>query len=73
MEGQTNFVLKTLYRTNTEKENNDLVNLVKSGLSNLENEIEKMSEDDIEIEKPDKIVLLEVFLSLMDRINKDKD
>ena len=73
MEGQTNFVLKTLYRTNTEKENNDLVNLVKSGLSNLENEIEMMSEDDIEIEKPDKIVLLEVFLSLMDRMNKDKD
>ena len=73
MEGQTNFVLKTLYRTNTEKENNDLVNLVKSGLSNLENEIEMMSEDDIEIEKPDKIVLLEAFLSLMDRMNKDKD
>ena len=30
--------------------------MVKSGLSGLKNEIEKISDDEIEIEKPDKIV-----------------
>ena len=30
--------------------------MVKSGLSDLKNEIEEISDDEIEIEKPDKIV-----------------
>ena len=33
-----------------------LVSLIKSGLSDLKNEIKKMSEDETKIEKPYKIV-----------------
>ena len=35
--------------------NNELLNVIKSGLSDLKDEIKKMSEDEKEIEKPDKI------------------
>ena len=38
------------------KNNKDLVNVIKSRLSDLKNEIKKMSENKIEIEKPNKIV-----------------
>ena len=40
-------MLKTVNNTNNRKKKNDLVNVIKSGLSDLENEIEKMSEDEI--------------------------
>ena len=49
-------MLKTLYNLNDRKKNNQLVNKIKSGLSDLENEIKKMSEDKIKIEKPYEIV-----------------
>ena len=49
-------MLKALYNLNDRKKNNQLVNIIISGLSNLENEIEKMSEDEIKIEKPYEIV-----------------
>ena len=49
-------MLKTLYNLNDKKKNNLLVNTIKSSLSDLKNEIEKMSEDEIKIEKPYKIV-----------------
>ena len=49
-------MLKFLYNLNDKKENNELVNVIISGLVDLENEIEKMSEDEIKIEKPYKIV-----------------
>ena len=49
-------ILKTLYNLNDRKKNNLLVNTIKNGLSDLKNEIKKMSEDEIEIEKPHKIV-----------------
>ena len=39
-----------------ENKNNKLVNIIKSGLSDLKNEIEIMSEDEIKIEKPYEIV-----------------
>ena len=38
------------------KNNKDLLNVIKSRLSDLKNEIKKMSENKIEIEKPNKIV-----------------
>ena len=38
------------------KNNKDLVNVIKSRLSDLKNAIKKMSENKIEIEKPNKIV-----------------
>ena len=49
-------MLKTVNNTNNRKKKNDLVNVIKSGLSDLENEIEKMSEDEIIIKKPYEIV-----------------
>ena len=38
------------------KKNYDLINVIKSGLSDLINEIKKMSKNEIKIEKPHKIV-----------------
>ena len=49
-------MLKTLYNLNDKKKNNLLVNTIKSSLSSLKNEIEKMSENEIKIKKPNEIV-----------------
>ena len=38
------FMLKTLLNRNGKKKNNELVNIIKSGLKDLEEEIEEMSE-----------------------------
>ena len=38
-------MLKSVYKTNDQKNNNKLVNIIKSGLSDLENETEDMSEE----------------------------
>ena len=38
-------MLKVVYNTNDKKKNNDLINVIKSGLSDLKDEIEKMSGD----------------------------
>ena len=35
-------ILKAVYNANDAKENNDLINVIKSGLSDLKGEIEKM-------------------------------
>ena len=67
-------MLKTIYNTNDRKKNNDLVNVIKSGLSDLKNEIENMGEEEKETEKPNKIVdIVEKFLSLMIEPKEDKD
>ena len=49
---------KKLYETKNKKENNELVNVIKSGLIDLKDEIEKMSEDEKKkiIKKPDEIL-----------------
>ena len=39
-------MLKSVYKTNDKKNNNKLVNIIKSGLSDLKNEIENMSEEE---------------------------
>ena len=49
-------MLKNLFNLKDRNKNNLLVNTIKSGLIDLKNEIKKMSEDDIKIEKPNKIV-----------------
>ena len=49
-------MLKTLYNLNNKMKNNLLVKTIKSGLIDSENEIKKMSEDEIKIENPYKIV-----------------
>ena len=46
-------MLKSLYNLNDRKKSNLLVNTIKS---DLKNEIKKMSENEIKIEKPHKIV-----------------
>ena len=56
-------ILKAVYTTKTRRTNEKLVNGIKAGLSDLKNEIKEMSDDEIEIEKPDKIVdIFEKFL-----------
>ena len=45
---------KKLYKIKNEKENNELVNVVKSGIIDLKYEIKKMSETKKRNEKPDK-------------------
>ena len=49
-------MLKIVYTTNDKKENNKFVDVIKSGLSDLKNEIEKMSENEKIIKQPNKIV-----------------
>ena len=49
-------MLKALYGIDDRENNHTLVKIIKSELNDLENEIKKMSEDEIRIEKPDKIV-----------------
>ena len=65
---------KAAYSTNNRKENEKIVNVIKSGLGDLKNEIKEISDDEIEIEKPDKIVdINKILLSLIDKIKKGKD
>ena len=47
---------KQLFKTKNENKNNDLVNVIKSELIDLKKEIEKASEEEIKIEKPNEIV-----------------
>ena len=49
-------MLKSVYKTNDKKKNSTLVNIIKSRLSDLKNEIEDMSEEEKEIEKPSEII-----------------
>ena len=49
-------ILKYLHDLNDKTKNNKLVNIIKSGLSDLKNRIEKMSKDEIKNEKPYEIV-----------------
>ena len=49
-------MLNVVYSANNKKKNNDLINVIKSELSDLKNEIEEISEDGIQIKQPDKIV-----------------
>ena len=49
-------MLKSAYSTNNRRVNEKLENVIKGGLSNLKLKLQKMSDDEIEIEKPDKIV-----------------
>ena len=64
-------MLKALCTMNDRKKNSDLTILIKSGLSNLKNEIENMSEEEKDIEKPNKIVyILEKILEFNDRTQR---
>ena len=39
-------MLKLVYKTNDKKKNSELVNIIKSGLSDLKNEIKDMNEEE---------------------------
>ena len=49
-------MFKLLYTTKDKTKNDELVNVINSGIQNLNKEIEKMSEDEKKIEKPDEIL-----------------
>ena len=49
-------MLKAVYTTNDKKKTNRLVNVIKSGLSDLKNGIEDMGEKEKEIEKPNEVI-----------------
>ena len=64
---------KQLYKIKNKKENNELVELIRVRWSNLIDEIEKMSEDEKETEKPDKILkIAEEVLDFNKKIRKQQ-
>ena len=58
-----------LYRTNDKEKNNELVSMINSGLKDLKEEIEKMSNEEKEIEDPESIV--EIVKGIL-KFNKQK-
>ena len=61
---------KQLYKIKNKKENNELVELIRVRWSNLIDEIEKMSEDKKETEKPDKILKIVEETLIFNRENR---
>ena len=60
-------MLKTVYNTNDKKKSNDLVIMIKSGLNELKREVQNMSEEEKEIEKPNEIIdIVEKILEFND-------
>ena len=49
-------MLKAVYNTVNKNKNREIINVIKSGISDLKYEIKEMYEDQIEIEKQNKIV-----------------
>ena len=49
-------MLRELYRMKNKRKTKELVDLIKSGLRDLKDEIKRVSENEIEIEKPDIMV-----------------
>ena len=64
-------MLKAVYNTNSKMKNTDLINVIKSGLSDLKDEIKEMSEDEIKIEKPHKTVNSVENILEFDRRNQE--
>ena len=61
---------KQLFKIKNKKENNELVNIINSGLIDLRDEIEKMSEDEKETEKPNKILEIVEEILTFNRENR---
>ena len=49
-------MFKAVYTINDKKKNNNLVSVIKSGFSDLRNEIKNMGVAEKEIEKPNEII-----------------
>ena len=65
-------MLKTLYNLNDRNKNNQLVNMIKRGLSDLKNEIKKMSKNEIKTEKPYEIVDITEKILKFHKQNKER-
>ena len=67
-------MFKLLYKTNNKKKNKELVNMTKSGLSDLESEIENIDEEEKKLKIQMKYqTLLKNFLSLITKCNQEKE
>ena len=65
---------KKLFEIKDKNKYNKLVNVIKSGLIDLENEIKKTSKEEIEIEKPDGTVkIVKKILEFNRKIKKNQD
>ena len=62
-------MLKVVYTIYDKKKNNELVNVIDSGLGDLKNEIKDMSDKEKQVEKPNKIVDI---VEKIRRFNKQK-
>ena len=66
-------LVKQLYETKNKKKYNKLVNVIKSGLIELKDEIKEMPKEEIENEKPDKILkIVEKILHFNNKIRKQQ-
>ena len=65
-------MLMFLNKTNDKEKNNELVNVINSGLKDLKEEIKKMSKEEIENEKPDEIVRVVEMILDFNKQNQQK-
>ena len=63
-------ISKSVYNMNNKNKNSHLINVIKSGLSDLKKEIEKMGEDEKRIEELDKMVNIVVKIILFNIQNQ---
>ena len=65
---------KKLFKTKNKKRNNELVELIRVRWCNLQDEIKKMSEDEKETEKTDKILeIVDEILAFNERFKKNQE
>ena len=62
-------LLKELYKTTDKEKNSTFVSVINSGLKDLQKKINKMSKEEREIKKPDKIV--EIVKEILE-LNEEK-
>ena len=64
---------KKLFKTKNKNKNNELVNVIKSGLSDLKDKSKEISKEEIENEKLDKMLkIVEEILIFSSKIQKQK-
>ena len=64
-------MLKFLCNTDSKRNSSDLINLIKTGLSDLKDETESMFENEIETERPNKIV--DIVEKILDFNNQNQE
>ena len=68
------FLAKQLFKIKNKNKNSEFVKLTKVRWSNLNDEIEKMSKEEIEIKKPGKILkIFEEVLNFNEKIQKESE